>query len=242
MNNIILEDGYNTDYVYSLIISLFCSTNIYQIIKYCDTPDAYYICEYIKTKFVSPINKGMSINMPTINKFKLYLFNCGLCSNIIDKIEINIFYEFLINKIMKYYIHIINDDTYIKYNMITLTETHITDENNILNLSSMVHKWFGFTNRFKIIPYILPIHININTHDYYINVMEYLQLSDKTWKINSLICQNKNKEYYSIILNDNIFTAFSDKCIPSNWIIDLTDLNIKKEIMQSIKFVFYKLY
>ena len=70
MNNIILEDGYNTDYIYSLIISFFYSLDDMTKIVTTQNIDVYYIQEYIKIKLIHPLQRGNSIEQRII---QLYL-------------------------------------------------------------------------------------------------------------------------------------------------------------------------
>jgi len=239
MNNIILEDGYNTDYMYSLVISFFYSLNDISKITIAQNADVYYLQEYIKNKFIYPIQRGNSIEQRTINKFRLYLFNCGWSNtNILENMPVEIFYKFLINNIFGYYLY----TTHTKYDNICITDEYIYDNN--VNLSIMLEKWFiKNTDKFEQLPYIIPIQIDCKVK---IDVMEQIKLpeqinsQDTLWAISSLICKNE-EGYYSIIINNDMLIAYSDKHIPSNWIIDLTDNNVKEDIMQTIKFVFYKM-
>lgn len=239
MNNIILEDGYNTDYIYSLIISFFYSLDDMTKIVTTQNIDVYYIQEYIKIKLIHPLQRGNSIEQRIINKFRLYLFNCGWSNtNILEHMPIEIFYKFLINNFFGHYIYSPTN----KYDMINLTDDYIYDTK--VNLSTMVTNWSIKTlDKLDKIPYILPIYIDSKAQ---IDIMEQIKLPEEInpqgtiWTISSLICKNSNG-YYSIIINNDMLIAYSDKHIPSNWIIDLTDNNVKEDIMQTIKFVFYKL-
>ena len=108
MNNLILEDGYNSDYIYSLIIALFYipSDGLNKIIN-CDTNNSntYYIQEYIKTKFIYPIHRNKSIEASIVNKLRLFMHNCGWQKNddkyILDQGKLDDFYKFLMGKMME---------------------------------------------------------------------------------------------------------------------------------------------
>lgn len=80
MNNLILEDAYNSDYIYSLIIALFYapSDGMSKLIN-SDTnnSDTYYIQEYIKSKFVYAIHRNVSIESTTVNKLRNFIYCCG---------------------------------------------------------------------------------------------------------------------------------------------------------------------
>src|SRR5271169_718988 len=106
INKIVLEDGYNTDYIYSMITALFyIPTDGTNRIINCDSHDininvnAYYIQEFIKSKFIYQIHRSMSIESSIVNKFRLFLYNCGWLKNdekhILEKGELDKFYIFL---------------------------------------------------------------------------------------------------------------------------------------------------
>ena len=62
------------------------------------------------------------------------------------------------------------------------------------------------------------------------------------WEIYSLICQNNKGEYYVLVIDhNNDVIEFSDKQIPSNWKVNLSDVSIVDRVMREAKFVFYKL-
>lgn len=277
-NNIIFEDGYNSDYIYSMITALFYApTDGTNKIINSDTSstNTYYIQEFIKTKFIYPIHRSLSIESGTVNKLRLFLYNCGWLKNngkhILDKGDLDQFYEFLVIKMMEYSIVIsrIDQETN-KANDFSVDIIKITDEllndnnksNKIVNLSSLVDEWINnnilnnsLSYKFDNIPYILPIYIDMRDSDTglnrrYINVMEGLNfpnIGDKfqstlIWEVHSLICQNEKGEYYSIVLDYNDdMMAFSDKQIPSNWKIDSCNVSTVKNIMREVRFVFYKL-
>src|SRR5579872_3723870 len=109
LNNIILEDGYNSDYMYSMITALFYtpSDGTNKIINYdSSSPNTYYIQEFIKTKFIYPIHRSISIESGTINKLRLFLYDCGWLKDtnehILIKADLDKFYSFFISRMMEY--------------------------------------------------------------------------------------------------------------------------------------------
>lgn len=139
MNNLILEDGYNTDYIYSTIIALFYvpSDGMSKIIN-MDTNNSstYYIQEFIKSKFIYPMHRNMSIESATVNKLRLFMYNCGWLKNdntvhnvdsadspsspdvngckevlkILKRVDIDKFYSFLISNMMDYNVQFVKID------------------------------------------------------------------------------------------------------------------------------------
>jgi hypothetical protein len=273
MNTIILENGYNTDYIYSLIIALFFSPcdSVNKIINNdTNNSDTYYIQEYIKTKLIYPIHHNMSIESHVINKFRLYLNNCGWLKNndIMKKTNIMDFYKFLIVRMMDYNIHIsknnpiTNKSTELRLDCIEITEKDINNtSNDIINLSSVIKSWSeknlendNSIYRFETIPSIIPVYLNIKNNDnlniHYVNIMEGIQFDncgDKiqqllVWEIHSMICETSDGEYYSIAIDgSNNWIIFSDNHIPSNWKLSLSDVDIVRQIMKEIRIIIYKL-
>ena len=42
-----------------------------------DNSNTYYVQEYIKTKFILPIHRNISIESWVVNKLRMFLYNCG---------------------------------------------------------------------------------------------------------------------------------------------------------------------
>lgn len=194
-NNIILEDGYNSDYIYSMITALFYtpSDGTNKIINSdVSSSNTYYIQEFIKSKFIYPIHRNMSIESGTVNKLRMFMYNCGWLKNddkhILIKADLDKFYSFLVSRMMEYKILIsrieqnnireINQtikaiDQTIEF--IKITDKHISDSditNKVINLSSMVNKWIkteiletSISYKFEEIPYIIPIYLDIRDPD-----------------------------------------------------------------------------
>lgn len=283
MNNLILEDGYNSDYIYSLIIALFYipSDGLNKIINNdTNNSNTYYIQEYIKTKFIYPIHRNKSIEASIVNKLRLFMYNCGWQKNdernILDKGKLDDFYKFLMGEMMEYNVQIVkinpltNTSKIHKIDMLRITEKQLTNyntnqelnNNNYINLSYLVNQWIedeiietSNSYKFESMPCIIPIYLDIvdpitghNKVD--INVMEGLNFNtngDKiqrmfVWEIHSLICQTSQGYYYAITIDhNNVFMAFSDKHIPSNWNIDTTNIEMVKKLMKEVRCIFYKI-
>lgn len=227
LNNLILEDGYNTDYIYSMITALFYtpSDGMNKIINMdTDNSNTYYIQEYIKTKFILPIHRNISIESNIVNKLRMFLYNCGWIKNtnghILDRSKLDDFYRFIITNMMEYNLifskidAINNISTEYKCDMIRITEEHMYDDKKdpkIVNLGSMLERWVqrnvlgsDASYKFETVPYILPIYLDIRDpnsglNKRYINIMEGIHFPDNGDKIQRMFVW----EIHSLICQKN---------------------------------------
>lgn len=275
-NSLILENAYNTDYIYCLILSLFYSPSesLNKIIN-TDTEDCNtcYVQEYIKSKFIYPIHRNMSIERRVVSKLRLFLYNCGWLKkdskSIIEKGKLDEFYSFLIHHMMNYGLGFIRVDQ--KNNVsdekevdiIRITDAHIEGDSKIMSLSKSVENWITsevieetkYNYKFESIPLLIPVYLDIrdpNTglNKKYVNIMggiNFESIGDRlqksfVWEIHSMICQTAEGGYYAVIHNNNgNWIGFSDNQIPSNWMVDMTDISGVKSLMHEVRFVFYKI-
>lgn len=75
----IIENGYKTSYIDSLLIALFYKNSIiYDVLDNEPIiPEVYYLQELIKFKFVNQVRKGYSIFSQSINEIRNYSIICG---------------------------------------------------------------------------------------------------------------------------------------------------------------------
>jgi len=266
-----LEDGYNTDYIYSLLVALFYSSseNVNFLLN-IDTsdPNVYYVQEFIKLKFAYKIQHNVSIDAPIVNKFRIFIHHCGWLNNtdIMGEPNINDLYLFLFSGMMGYNIEFtLNENKVIdtiKFPYIHITNATINGipgmNDKIINLSDTINKWINqnvtynkkYKCHFREIPRLLAIFVDIKSEQTkenikLINIMFSIQINDiscdATWNVHSLICQDKNKLHYAITYSDNKWIAFSDKVKPSNSVIDMAHIPTVNKIMKEVVFVFYAL-
>ncbi|VBB17817.1 hypothetical protein YASMINEVIRUS_280 [Yasminevirus sp. GU-2018] len=214
-NHIIFEDGYNSDYIYSMITALFYTptdgTN--KIINSdASSTNTYYLQEFIKTKFVYPIHRNLSIESGTVNKLRLFMYNCGWLKDsgkhILEKGSLDQFYQFLVSKMMEYSINIsrmdqdTNSENEMAIDVIRITEDQLDENdksNKVVNLSTLVNRWVdsnvlgqSMSYKFENIPYILPIYVDMRDPDTglnkrYVNVMEGINFPNIGDKIQSML-------------------------------------------------------
>lgn len=272
--NIILEDGYHSDYIYSVLISLFYSQcdGLNKLINTdTDNSNTYYLQEYIKRKFIYQLHKNLSIEACIVNKLRIFLYNCGWLrdekKNLLDHCNVCDFYDFIICDMMDYHIKIIKNNpesNNIIINYFHITDKHISENNNnvdVINLTTMLSNWMKSNVEekytFKSLPELIPIYLDIRDNTTKlnrkcVNIMEGIRFDDNQnklqrsviWEFHSMICQDANFNYYSVVPDNNAYTyiGFSDKKIPSNWIINLKNENDVIKIMREVRMVFYKLH
>ena len=98
----IIEDGYNTSYIVSLITALFYKfDNSNKLLDVEPKNKKFvYIQEFIKIKFNTSIQKGFCIYSETINEFRNYINYCGWQENIDDMLkehDVADFYSYIMN-------------------------------------------------------------------------------------------------------------------------------------------------
>lgn len=265
---LILEKGINTDYIYSLLISLFYadSESIKKIFElyFVNITDenmifeTIYIQEFIKTRIINPLKRGYSIKKNNINILRMFLYHIGFLNNadVLDKPDISNFYSYLISNIFNYTINfeIVNaKDNVITNYKLDYININIKDEKKIIDLSSEINKWIGkniikpnYYYKFKDIPMIIPI--KINHKNCFINIMNGFKFDSNSdniqksiiFEIHSLICKDDDNNYYSIIKHNKEWIGFSDNRTPSNFVVDMKNIEQVKNIMYDICFVFYK--
>lgn len=97
----IIENGYNTSYIDSLLIALFYkNSTIYDILDNEPLiPEAYYLQELIKFKFIEQTKKKYTIFSQSINEIRNYSIICGWTpvDNIDEQQHCSSYYGFLAN-------------------------------------------------------------------------------------------------------------------------------------------------
>jgi len=141
-----VENGYNTCYIDSLLICLFYRNNV-SINSILENepkiPEAYYLQELIKVKFVDQIKKNYSIFSETINEIRNYSVICGWLKdgNIDSQQNCILYYDFLVNllrintidfEVFDFENNMISVDTYkLSFPYIKL---ELNKDNNVKNL------------------------------------------------------------------------------------------------------------
>jgi ubiquitin C-terminal hydrolase len=98
----VIENGYNTCYLDSLLICLFYKENnniTFMLENIPKKPEGYYLQELIINKFISPIQRNYSISSNIINEIRNYSVICGWSpeGDIVNQKDSREYLKFLLN-------------------------------------------------------------------------------------------------------------------------------------------------
>jgi ubiquitin C-terminal hydrolase len=174
----VVENGYNTCYIDSLLIALFYKNNNY-IYSLLDlepkNPESYYLQGLIKLKFVDPIKRNFSISSSIINEIRNYSIMCGWSQNedIDEQKDCSEYYNFLVNlfniELIEFeIIQIKNNKTSITTTSLPFIPLSLTKDDSVKNiLDEWINSQFLINNEnvyqcYKLIniPKLIILHIN----------------------------------------------------------------------------------
>jgi hypothetical protein len=256
MHNYIIEDGFNTSYIDSLLMALFYTPSIIEKIFLIDNPkktDNIYLQEIIKNKFLEPIRDGKSILSDTINEMRNNIFIYGWLDydTICDNQDVINFYTFiselLISPIKIQYNKYNEDTYYIDITKIINNNEMIInniDNNEMISIKDCYNNWLDNEIRIINIPPILPFYINRNNNKIKINIQKRIKLdpTDNSysldWIFHSAICL-KDCHYYTLMQNCGKWFLYDNQFIPCIKEIKMNDKEIINMIMEEVVIVFY---
>jgi hypothetical protein len=263
-NNLIIENGHNTSYIISLMVSLFYKPSGLDTILSTEPKDRQfaYAQEFIKGRFIEPMRRGFSIHSSTINEFRNYINQCNwspTLDTLISNRNIAEFYDYFIKKI--YGDDIITFKRIIDNEETSIKSTHITldtiDGLKINSVTNMFKLWIKSKitldkHKYKIdkFPRVFSFYINRKEDDKTkIDIMAKIKLFDVSdnlqdnisWNIHSLICKDSDNSYYSVIKDDTLWYMVSDKSTPAFEEIDMADELCANKISTEVVMVIYKL-
>lgn len=265
--SLLVEDGLNTSYIDTLLISLFYkSTHLYDMLSNIPENIKFaYLQDMIMSNFVEQIKRTYSIDISILNEIRNYSILCGWKDspnmtdffNVIDYLSFlsdgfnygGISYElYYINKMQSYDIVASNTIKYINIKLEIdedVTVKKLLDDwvdKKLLKYND-IHTYY----KFKEIPMFIPIYferlINECWNNCKIDFFKKIKFNSSeheySWIIHSLICIT-NKKYYSIINNDNKWYIFSNEKIPSLNEIDITNVDFANKIKQECILAIYR--
>jgi len=241
MNNIIVDDGFNTSYIDSLLIALFYikKNNIFQNML-SDLPEQIpfaYLQDLIQNNFIEQIRKGYMIDITITNEIRNYSIICGWkdSPSITESFNVVDYLGFLTTGFgfkLKYEIMEKKGETIISKNINHINVKLISDD---MRIDELLRDWVKDTFNdklwnFKEIPIMIPIYLDRLKEDKWnnnkVDIMKRIMFDahkDYSWVIHAIVGVS-NKRYYSIINYDTNWYMFSNNRIPA-----FTKLNIKTE-------------
>lgn len=253
---LLIEDGYNSDYLSILCVAIFWNhhNSIAQMLTTnMFNSDIFYLQEYINANVISQIQAGNILETRTINKLRLYLYNCGWLKSqnlhILTKSNIKDFYIFLFCSMFNHTLDFACDDTVVSHKYIEITP-EITEGKKSQNIQTLMDKWIAvnFDKPFKFASKVSLIPIFINTqknkkNETHINILEQIKIGSSSFFIHSIVCQTTDENYYVILPDKNCdnWYALSDKVVQSFVPIDMTNPKIVAQIMDEVVGIFYAL-
>ncbi len=219
-NIYIIEDGYNTNYISCLILSLFLEkTNIYYyMLDNINVPnESIFIQEIIKI-IINDFKTYKIINSKIMNYLRNILFfnNFLDIQHIFDNNCIIKLYEFFYNSFNIQKIQFINDSkidslTYLVFDTYNELNTSIKKLINI-NLSNLVLNNIPNFIGIKLIRNHLLTNIDVQKK---ITFQSIFQENKLIWEIKSIICFDiENSNYFSFFKYKDVWLIINEKIFP----------------------------
>ena len=221
----VVENGLNTCYIDSLFIGLFYKKTPYTNYILDNTPkkpDAYYLQELIKNKFINPIQRNYSISSNIINEIRNYSVICGWSQDgdITNQKDCSEFFIFLMELFnippLEFEIFQFKDNKLIDNNQKSLLPFIPLNPNKDDTIKNLLQCWINskvyspvhnILHCYKLsnIPQFIVLNINRfnnngNRTNYKIDIMKRIKffgINDQSqnylkWKIHSIICHKGN--------------------------------------------------
>jgi hypothetical protein len=257
-NLMLLEDGYNTSYIYAVITAVFykpCEITSSLLTTTPPTIDAYYIQDFIKSKFVYQFAKGYIIDAVTINKFRMLMYNNGWLKNqklnILTKANAEGFFIDLISNQLNNKLHILkynidtNNFVVDMCNMIKISNSIINNKQNrknIVSITDLLNTWCttyfaeNISWKFEKLPLLIPIFLDIKNpktgvNKCMINIMHSISFPQ--------ICEGMQRkliwDMHSLICRTNDGNYYSVVSADDNELVMISDKDIPSNTIIDVK-------
>lgn len=261
----IIENGYNTSYIDTVLLSLFYKpTHLASILTQLPEKKSFvYLQDMIYFNIIEQIRKNFSISSGMMNEIRNCSISCGWKTNynITDLYNPIDYLNFLINGLNIGDIKCdLVDSTNIesfRTNYITMQITNNNDIRSLLDKWTDTHlkKNVNGIYRFTETPVLIPIYLdrrseNNQINKYEIDIKKKIKFNDDmSWIIHAIICYSStgNGQYYCIINMDdnnqqnNSWKMFNNNKIPSIMNINIKDPNYANKIKQECTIILYRL-
>lgn len=222
---VVVENGYNTSYIDTLIMSLFYKPSYIENMLNCcaEQSNFYYIQDMIKHNFVDPIRRKFSINSDILNELRNYCVMCGWKQNenVTDLFSIADFYSFLLAGISSGYLMfkiIDNKNGSINQQKMPFINIKLNDDKYDVSINNLLNDWVSetllsnnenLTYSFVDIPFVIGLHIDRTMSDnkssaIKIDIMKKIKFNNNadnlqtecSWNIHSVICYTETNAHY----------------------------------------------
>lgn len=222
-NMFMVENGFNTSYISSLLMAMFYKKSHIDSILYNDTKTTMfiYLQEIIKQKFVDKVRQGLSVMSDTINEIRIVAHACGWLNNdqLLDHQDINDFFVFIASNSNLSPLEICrtitnyNDDNHKKYHeqMLFINLNIISDdiETNETSIKKLLDTWQSNvidniqSNTYLVnIPMFMGIALNRHQNkDMKVDIQKKIKIKsinndEIKWRIHSIICKSHHELNY----------------------------------------------
>lgn len=251
--SIVIDNGYNTSYIDSVIIALFYKQShaddllivMPETLKYSYLQDLLFL-------FIDFIRLGASISSELVNEVRNYSVLCGWKEkqDITAKYEAIDFLDFVLSGLSFRGIKcdIIDE----KENAIVQTNQQNFIQYNVvcdITVKSITESWPTSQFKFCEIPIIIPIYLNRRKNNCKIDIQKRICFkhnsdpvqSNASWVIYSIICKNRDNSFYTIVKMQEQWYLSTNTKIPSISKISLKESNVVEKIKQECSVIIYKL-
>ena len=244
MYNFIVEDGYNSSYIDTLLMSLFYTpSDLENIFLNNDPKNIYniYLQELIKNRFTDALKDHNSILFETINEIRNNLFMYGWLDyeTICDNQNVINFYKYFADL----FIQPIQIQKTNEIENIYHIDIKCDASDQIITIKDTFNDWLN-NNEIINIPQIIPFNIN-KTNNNKINIQKRIKIeqNNKTndWIFHSAICcqTDVSNSYYCILQNCGKWFLYDNNNIPCIKEIKMNDKEITDKIMSDVCLIFY---
>ncbi|MBA42998.1 MAG: hypothetical protein CMF62_03185 [Magnetococcales bacterium] len=240
----IIEDGNNTSYISSLLVSLyFVSSPLDRTFKRkLSSGYSYYLQEFINRRFVIPIKKAQSVDFSTINALRnvLFLGEWKDYTKWINNHNIKDLYKYLMQEFKEPCIELIDSNN--KKSQVDYLEFNCENINDNIEIKHILDSVLA-DKYICNIPTIIPIYLK--NKNFQLDIQKKIFLNNKYY-FHSMVCKEDNGHYYTFLYHKQMdeFIIFSDNSVPCMTILKRENNNIKKiieKIKKDCKMVFYLL-
>lgn len=247
--NVVVEDGFNTSYIDTLLVALFYTPSIYldELLRVTPKDSRYiYLQEMIKTKFVDKLRKNLSIPSDTLNELRIYMkLFCDWKIELLSQQDITEFYRYIMVIMNAPTVNVVMEEGDSKevlpfIDLVPPFQGEVT-------VKELISRWMGGKRKVSNVPNFVGVYLNRfsegGRNNVLVDINRKIKLSHVTdsvdglrWKIHSLICHQGDSlvtgHYYGLVAGSkDIWYIFDNRYIPS-----VREVNIKLPgIMERIK-------